>query len=358
MSLMTSNQKVIKFLLWIMLGISVILFFYLLVKLFPVYGAVFSFMWRLLLPFIIACLIAYLLYPVISKLHAYHIPKGAAILLIYLLFFGGTAYFVYRVYPAVIQELKDLNEQLPHLLQMYEDLVYQLYESTSFLPEAVHDKMDQLFIRLELLLENILERLLGGFTKIFDLIVFITVIPVLVFYLLKDFNKIKIFFQKIMPKKYRRETSQIMHAINDSLGNYIRGQLLVCLFVSLATLIVFQLLGIKYALLLAIIMGITNIIPYFGPIIGAVPAVAITLTMSGKLIIFVLIAIFGIQLIESNFLSPYIVGRSINIHPIAIIFVLLLGSGVGGVIGMILAVPLLTVLKVAITHVWMFKREY
>lgn len=358
MTPMFNNQKVIKFLLWIMLGIFVFLFLYLLVKLFPLYRTFFSFLWHLFLPFIVACLIAYLLYPVIRKIHEYHIPKGVAILLIYLLFFGGTAYFIYRIYPAVVEELKDLNEQLPHLLNMYEDLVYQLYESTSFLPEAVHDKMDQLFIKLERTLENILEKLLGGFTKILDLIVFITVIPVLVFYLLKDFNQIKVFFQKMAPKKYRHKSGEILQAINESLGNYIRGQLLVCSFVSLATLIVFHLLGIKYALLLAIIMGVTNIIPYFGPIIGAIPAVAIALTMSGKMIIFVLIAIFGIQLIESNLLSPYIVGKSINIHPIAIIFVLLLGSEIGGVIGMILAVPALTVLNVVVTHVWTLKHEY
>src|SRR5699024_6347513 len=128
----------------------------------------------------------------------------------------------------------------------------------------------------ETTLEKILEKLLGGFTKIIDLIVFITVIPVLVFYLLKDFDQIKAFFRKMAPKKYRHDTSEVLHAINDRLGNYIRGQLLVCTFVSLASLIAFHLLGIKYALLLAIIMGVTNIIPYFGPIIGAVPAVAIT----------------------------------------------------------------------------------
>jgi predicted PurR-regulated permease PerM len=355
---MFSSHKALHFLIWNILGIFVFLFLYLLVKLFPVYGTVFSFLWRLLLPFLVACFIAYLLYPVIKKIHTYNIPKGAAILFIYLLFFGGIAYSIYRGYPAVMNQLKDLNEQLPHLMQMYEDIVYKLYESTSFLPETVHDKMDHLFIRLETATENIIGTLLGGFTRIVDLIILITVIPVLVFYMLKDFDQITAFFTKMVPARYRNETAQIMHAINESLGSYIRGQLLICLFVGLATLIAFHLLGMKYALLLAIIMGLTNIIPYFGPIIGAVPAAAIALTMSGKLVIFVLIIIFSIQLIESNLLSPYIVGKSINIHPIAIIFVLLLGGEIGGVLGMILAVPLLTTAKVIITHVLVFRRGY
>lgn len=354
---MFSENKALNFLFWNIIGIFIFLFIYLLVKLFPIYGTVFSFLWHLFLPFLVACLIAYLLYPVIKKIHQYNIPKGLAILLIYLLFFGGAAYLIYRVYPAVIHELRDLNEHLPQLIEMYEKLIYQLYESTSFLPEAVHDKMDTLIIRLETTVENLLGKLLGGFTKIFDVIVFITVIPVLVFYLLKDFKQIKAYFKKFIPEKHQPQTRKLLHAINDSLGNYLRGQLLVCLFVSLASLIAFHLFGIKYALLLAIIMGLTNIIPYFGPIIGAIPVIAITLTMSGKLIIFVLLAIFVIQLIESNLLSPYIVGKSINIHPIAIIFALLLGGQISGVIGMILAVPTLTILNVFATHIFAFKRE-
>ena len=86
-------------------------------------------------------------------------------------------------------------------------------------------------------------------------------------------------------------------------------------------------------------MGITNLIPYFGPIIGAAPAVLIAFTVSTKLVFFVILSVFAIQLIESNLLSPYIVGKSISIHPAAIIFALLLGGQLFGVIGMIIAVP-------------------
>src|SRR5699024_318475 len=118
---MFSDHKALNFLIWNLAGIFIFLFIYLLVKLFPIYGTVFSFLWHLFLPFLIACLIAYLLYPVIKKIHHYNIPTSIAILLIYLLFFGGTAYFIYRVYPAVIHELRDLNEQLPQLIRMYED---------------------------------------------------------------------------------------------------------------------------------------------------------------------------------------------------------------------------------------------
>lgn len=353
---MFREKRALNFLYWIIFSIFIFLFIYLLVKLFPFYGTVFSFLWRLFAPFLIASLIAYLLYPVIKKLHGYHIQKGLAILFIYLLFFGGMAYLIYRGYPAIIYQLRDLNEQLPQLLEMYEKTIYQLYESTAFLPETVHDKMDQLIGKIELSIENVLDKLVGGFTKIFDLIILITVTPVLVFYFLKDFNKIKKYVKRYIPTKYHHQTNELLHVIDESLGNYIRGQLLVCLFVSIVTWVAFYLLNIKYALLLAIIMGLTNIIPYFGPIIGTIPAIAITLTVSPKLVLFVIITTLAIQLVESNLLSPYIVGKSINIHPVAIIFALLLGAQVSGVIGMILAVPALTILKEVVTHLIAFRR--
>lgn len=352
---MFGNKKALSLLYWLIIGIFVFLFLYLLVILFPLYGSFVSFVLQLLSPFLVSCLIAYLLYPVIKKLHSYNIPRSLAILMIYILFFGGAAYLIYRIYPAVMHQLHDLNEQLPVLIRMYESLIYQIYEYTSFLPETVHDKIDQLITRVEVGLENILDKLVGGFTRLFDMIVFLTVIPVLVFYFMKDYNSIRSYFKRFIPRKYQVQVSKLIYSIDESLGFYIRGQLIVSFFVSLASWIAFHYLDIKYALLLAIIMGLTNIIPYFGPIIGAIPVVGITLATSGELVIFVLIAIFVIQIMEGNLLSPYIVGKSINIHPIAIIFALLLGGQLFGVIGMIVAVPLLTIMNVITKHVMAIK---
>lgn len=355
---MFQNNNFKNIIYWLFTGIIVFVFIFLLVKLFPYYGALFSFSWQLLAPFIIACFIAYLLYPVIKKIHSYQIPKGLAILLIYLLFFGGIAFLSYRFYPRIVLQLSDLNEHLPQLIQMYETTIFQVYESTSFLPETVHDKMDELISSIEKNLDTLTGKLIGGLTKIFDMIVFITVLPVLVFYFLKDFEEIKQYFLKFIPEKYRPICWNIVQGIDESLGNYIRGQLLVSLFVSLVTYLTFELLNIEYSLLLAIIMGLTNIIPYFGPIIGAVPAVAIAATMSSKTVIFVLIAVFVIQLIESNLIAPYIVGRSIAIHPIAIIFALLLGGNLAGITGMILAVPLLTMSREVVLRILAVRHEY
>src|SRR5699024_10501675 len=100
-----------------------------------------------------------------------------------------------------------------------------------------------------------------------------------------------------------------------------------------------------YALLLAILMGIMNIIPYFGPIIGSIPAVLLAFTTSWKLVIAVIISNVFVQMVESSFFSPYIMGKSVQIHPIGIIFIFIVGAELGGIVGMIIAVPLATILK-------------
>lgn len=340
---MTAKEKALSVLYWLLAGIAFLLLLYLAVQLYPLYRGFFSFLWRLFAPFLIAGLIAYLLEPVIGKLYEWNIHKGLAILIVYIVFFASVAALFYQIYPAVLNQLKDLNAQLPQLVRMYQKLVLSLYESTSFLPETVHDQMDLFFDRIEKATEQKLAKWAGGFTKIVDTIVLLAMIPVLVFYFLKDYDLIRKFAKTCIPEKFHGKIGIVVAATDESLGKYIRGQLLVCLFVGAASYGIFSLLGIQYPLLLSIILGITNLIPYFGPFIGAVPAVLITLTASSKLVIYVLIAIFVIQLIESNLLSPLIMGRTIQVHPVAILFALLLGGEIGGVVGMIVAVPLLTI---------------
>lgn len=187
------KENRLNFIYFLVVGILLFLFIFLLVKTFPYYGKIFSFLLSFLTPFLISILIAYLLYPIIEKLHTYQIHRGIAILLIYFLFFGGVGYAVYRVYPQIVHQLRDFTVNFPEFINMYQGIIYNLYDSTSFLPETVHDKMDQIILNIEKSLEQLLMRLVSGFTKIVDMIVIISVIPVLVFYFLKDYDRMKNF---------------------------------------------------------------------------------------------------------------------------------------------------------------------
>lgn len=326
-------------------------------KLFPFYRSFLHLLFRLFIPFVISLFIAYLLHPIVEKLHEKHLPRWAAVLLIYTLFFGGIGFALYKAYPILIRQIRDLSKNIPGFIDTYREWVYSLYEQTSAFPEALHDRMDELFRGIEKYAENMVTSVATSLTGAFDIFVIVAVIPVLVFYMLKDFPVMKNVLWKLTPSKYRKEGRVVLQEIDESLGSYIRGQLLVCLFVGVISIGLLWLIGMKYPLLLGSLMGITNIIPYFGPLFGAVPAVIIAFTISGKMVLFVIGTVLAVQLIESNLLSPFIVGKSLHMHPILIIFALLVGGEVGGVIGMILAVPVLTIIRVFIYHTRLYKKD-
>lgn len=332
-------------------GILILLFSFLIHLTFPYFKALFSFLWRVLLPFFIAAFIAYLLFPIVSFLDRQKIHKGLAVMIIYILFFGGIGFLFYHVYPLVIRQMKDLIENLPQFMEMYDDSINYIYRYTSFLPETIHLRISELIVGLEGSLDRILTKLVDGFLHIFDMIIIITVIPVLVFYYIKDYKLLKTIVKRFIPHRFHGRVQRMIHAVDEGLGGYIRGTFIVSLFVATMTFLVFKWLDVPYALLLSIIIGLTNIIPYFGPIIGAIPAVVIAYATSPTLVLFVVITIFAVQIIEGNFLSPYIIGKNINIHPIAIIFALLLGGELFGILGMIFAVPILAIVKVVALHV-------
>lgn len=341
---MFKNRNPLNLLLWLLVGILFLGLIYLLVLLFPFYKVLFGFILKIIGPFIVAAIIAYILEPVIKKLTDQHVHLGLSILIVYIVFFGSTGILIYNLYPMMLEQMQELSKQLPSFLKQYKDLVYQLYVSTSFLPEAVHDQMDALFEKAEVYGEQLLGKWVGNLTGIFDVVIFLAIIPVLVFYFLKDYQVIRVFSKKCINRKYHERIRVICIAVDESLGNYIRGQMIVCLFVAIASWGVFSLIGLKYAAFLGVLMGITNLIPYFGPLIGLVPALLIAISVSGKLVLYVIIACLVIQIVESNLLSPFIMGKSIRIHPIAILFALLIGGELGGIIGMIVAVPILTIL--------------
>lgn len=326
-------------------------------KLYPFYEAFLQIILTLLIPFIISMFLAYLLHPIVEALHEQHLPRWLAIMIIYLFFFGGVGYVVYKTYPVFLKQLKDLIHNIPGFVDTYRTWIYSLYEKTSFLPETVHDRMDSILLNVERMGEDAVASIGTKLTGVFDVVIIIAVIPVLVFYMLKDFPIMRNLLWQFTPSKYRNEGKEVLSEIDRSLGGYIRGQLLVCFFVGMISILMLWLIGMKYPLVLGGIMGITNVIPYFGPILGAIPALIISFTMGIKMVLLVGIIVLIVQIIEGNLLSPFIVGKSLHIHPVLIILALLVGEEVAGIIGMIVAVPVLTIIRVILHHIRLHRHK-
>jgi len=335
------------------LGFLLLLFIVLFVfiKLAPIWLPLLSLLVKIISPFVIGAFITYLLHPIIEMLHKKGFHRGLAVATIYILFFGGIGYGIYKGIPVLINQLEELSESAPELAKAYDNLIASIEGKMRNWPVNIQEKVDNSIQSFEVKLNSLLSKVMNGAMKIINSSIVIMLIPFISFYMLKDIEAVRKATKGVIPKKWRQSVRLFLLDVNKSLGSYIRGQLLVCTVIGVISCLLFWFFHLKFPLVLGIIIGITNVIPYFGPIIGAIPAVIIACTMSVKMLIIVVIIIVVLQFLEGNVLSPYIVGKSTHLHPLLIMFALLFGEEVGGIIGMIVAVPVLSIAKVAIIHI-------
>ncbi|MGI6226820.1 MAG: AI-2E family transporter, partial [Peptococcales bacterium] len=197
------------------------------------------------------------------------------------------------------------------------------------------------------IIASIVEGFFYFFTKIIDLIL----APILAFYLLKDFDNIKDGILQLIPADYRKDLINLGQQMDKVLKNFFRGHLIVALIVGLLTTIGLSWVGMEFALVLGLVAGVFNIIPYFGPLFGIIPAVSLALLESKKKALLVFLVMTLIQQVEGNIVTPKIMGKSVGLHPLIIILVLLAGGHLFGIVGMIFAVPVTGIIKVLLSFI-------
>ena len=334
------------------LGFLLLLFIVILVflKLQALWMPVLEILVAVCIPFVIGAFSTYLLQPIVEKLNETGLHRGLAVFIIYFLFFGGIGLALYKGIPAFIHQLRDLSENAPQFANQYREWIDLIQSKTSTWPDGLQTRIDEVIAAVENRLNNLLTKVITFFLNVLNYAVIIAVIPFISFYLLKDFSIMKKAAWYLTPRKWRKEGVLFLRDVDKSLGSYIRGQLLVCAAIGAISSLLFWIFDMRYPLLLGTIIGVTNVIPYFGPIIGAVPAVIIASALSVKMIVITIGIIIVLQFLEGNVLSPLIVGKSLHMHPLLIMLALLAGGEAAGILGLIIAVPILAVIKVSIIH--------
>lgn len=342
------HSRFIYLLVTIILILTII---FLLLQVQPVVSGLFKLIKAVAIPFLIGVAIAYLLNPVVNLLNRRGVPRAIAVLIIYATFFLVLTVALLNAIPVVIKQARELSEYLPQLTRTYQKWLSEFQIHKYALPEGVQQGLEQGINRLEKDTAVRISTAVDSFPDKIDYFFMFAVIPFVVFYFLKDMKTMRRLTLSIVPARHRRTFTRLTSDIDHALGNYIRGQLTVCGIVGILAYVGYLVIGMKYALLLAFISGITNVIPYLGPFIGAAPAVLLALTVSWKMVLSVVIVNIIVQILEGNVVSPLVVGRKLHMHPLLIIFALLVGEAAGGILGMILAVPVLAVSKVILQYV-------
>jgi predicted PurR-regulated permease PerM len=302
--------------------------------------------------FFAAFAIAYMLNPLVVFLARNRAPRSTAVLVIFLVIFGGLTLLAIGLLPSIIAELQGLMAEVPAYtlrLQNFLEGVHRDYHRFN-LPEGLRVVIDESVEGLEEALLGLFENLLVRVLGFFERFIILLLLPVLVYYFLRDFESFRQGIKEGIPAPYRYRVTLLARDMDRTLGAYLRGILLISALVAFFSYLGLLLLRVDFALLLAIIIGVTNLIPFFGPIIGAVPAVIVALLASPLLALKVVALIFVIQQVESQVLSPPILGRRLGLHPLLILLALILGGRLFGLPGLLIAVPLAACLKISLSH--------
>ncbi|GAE35068.1 AI-2E family transporter [Halalkalibacter akibai] len=342
------QQKWIYRLTLILLSLLVI---YMMVQLAPLLSPLGQVIRALLLPVGIAVILTYLLHPLVEKLHENGLSRGLAVLLIFFLIVFVFAFLLMIGLPAFIEQIQHAFQTIPDQVKQIERETDRIQQQLNNLPAPLQEQSQEWRVQLEQIGKSVFDQIEAAALFLIKSMFSFIVIPFLVFFFLKDHELIQKVAWYLTPRKARNELKRYVKDVDHTFGSYIRGQLLVSLSVFIISTIGLWALGVPYPIVLGFFMGIMDLIPYFGPFIGAIPAVIIAFLQSWQLGVFTIILIFVIQQIEGNILSPVIVGKTLHLHPALIILALLVGAEVGGFIGMLIAVPILAIGKVTLLHI-------
>lgn len=307
----------------------------------------------MLLPVFASIVIAYLLEGVVRKMQRHGSSRISAVILVFSVFLAFLIFLVFGIAPLVSRQLSQLFNDLPRYITEGQLLLLQLPQNYSFISELQVKELFQLINReLSGMGSHIVSLSLSSIPGLITLAVYTFLVPVLVFLFMKDKENIWKWFGNMLPTD-RKLVSEVSAEMDLQLGKYIRGKFLEILVVGVITYIGFAILGIKYAILLSVLVGLSVLVPYIGAAAVTIPVVLIAFFQWGwSNEFFWLVGFFAVsQALDGTVLVPWLFSGLVNLHPIAIIVSVLVFGGLWGFWGVFFAIPLATLVS-AVIHAW------
>lgn len=355
-----NNQAVTFFLVSLLVLLTVFVF----TKVSFLLKPVGSFIEIILLPMLLTGLLYYLLNPIVDWLEKYKISRTAAIsvlfVLIGLLLVWGLAVAI----PSIQGQVVSFAQNLPTNIQKIESQVTTLLENEQFEQfrptalEMLNKVNDQIVSYAQKFSSSAVNWASSLISTASQIIVAILIMPFILFYLLRDGQQLNAHVTQYLPTKWRSSVSKVLTDVNGQLANYVRGQVTVAIIVALMFSIMFSLIGLSYPVTLGVMAGFLNLIPYLGSFLAMIPAVILGLIAGPVMLVKVLIVFMVEQTIEGRFVTPLIIGSSLSIHPITILFVLLTAGQMYGVLGVLLGIPIYASIKVVVKAIFEWYKAY
>ncbi|MDY0944044.1 AI-2E family transporter [Priestia megaterium] len=318
----------------------------------------------ILLPLILTGVVYYLTNPIVNLLEKRRIKRVYSIIILYLVIIAIITLLIFAVIPVIRIQGMDLINNFP-AYSAEAKLWFKKLIGGAFFNRFQHttgysstDWTNTVIGQLTSFINRLASSWRGVVGAITEVVLAIVVVPFILFYLLLDGSRLPHYILNLIPTKLRPQSFEMMEEMNHQISSYIRGQVIVSFCIGLLLYIGYLIIGLKYSLVLAIAAAFTSIVPYLGPAIAITPALIVATVTSPAMLFKMIIVWTIVQLIEGKFISPQIMGKSLHIHPITIIFIILTAGNLFGLVGIILAVPGYAVLKVIVTHLFQwFKRR-
>ena len=311
-------------------------------------------LWPIILPFFLGIIFAYLLQPAVKRIKDMDVESSAAVIIVYAYFYLLQLAVISLCAPILSTQFKSLFDLLPQLLNQATAAITDALDGVSSF--VFRDLLDRLaYSAIEAIPSKAIDAMYDTTTMLSQLLrasFYTVLIPFISFYYLRDNSAARCRIASILPVKGRNELLRLVGDIDHLFRQYVQGYMLVSITVAMLSTIFYWSIGLDYAMALGAFMGLADIIPYFGPFIGAVPSIAVALSIDLDLAVLTAFGLVIIQQIESLVITPKIIGNRVGIHPLTTIFVVLAGGWLFGLLGAVLAVPVAAAGLLVIRYFW------
>lgn len=317
-------------------------------------------------PIILAFVAFYLLNPIVDLLEKIKIKRIWGIVIIIIGIGGLLTGLILLIAPAIEKQISDLIHTFPHYVQeLWVDINDWIQNNTLLAPyyDEAYNWVVSNFSNIPGVIGTYVLDAFQGVRSfagtVTNFVVALVTFPFILFFLLKDGDRFKEYSLKLLPPKYRKDANRILHTMDAQVGSYIQGQIIVATCIGVLLYIGYLIIGLDYAITLAILAGILSVVPYLGPTLSIIPAVIIAIVNSPFMLLKLAIVWVIVQFLEGNLISPNIMGRTMKIHPLTIMIVLLVAGNLFGLLGVILGIPGYAILKVIVSYIYeKFKERY
>ena len=312
----------------------------------------------LMAPIVLATVLIYVLNPIVSRLEQMGLHRIIGSLAAFALLLGGLVLIGFLVAPSITDQARALSTDFPTI---YEDSTLEIenlvadigFESVDLWSyEELQDYINDPEVK-DRFFSAALDRLGALTSGLIEALLVFLVAPVVAFYVLIDLPRVREQTESLVPRQHVDEVLHVGRQLGTAVGGFLRGQVIVALIVGLLTSLGFWIIDLRFWLIIGLIAGFLNIIPFVGPWVGGILGVMVGLvTADLQTAVSAAIVALVVQQIDNNFVSPTVLRATVRLHPAVVLLVLVLGGGTGGLWGVLLAVPVTASLKILVGHLW------